>query len=252
MNRLLSSVGLGFVIAACIATSILAKDPPASAEQLRSELESALKAKDTNTVFSLFRLAGGGGDIISYMATGAMLATNITSVALLPLPTNFQQDLDKRDNENGFGDTWEGDNGSRTKYSLPVLGLLGMKSQAGDVMQLPYGETNDAFYIAGAISYLAPGKPLYVRVLGNVGSYTGSWVFVNSGKEITVNISDQTNQYRQCWGDYIKSCTIQSTSTNSFIQNQNRLYFEISEDRTNIFESGEITNDKPFTYTRKP
>jgi hypothetical protein len=252
MKCLLSASGLGFVIAACIATSALANDPPTSAERLRSELESALRVKDTNTVFSLFHSVGGADDMFSYMASAALLATNITSVVLLPLPTNFQQDPDKSDNENGFGHTWEGDNGWRVKYSLPVLGLLDMKSQAGNLIQLPYGETNDAFYIAGAISYLAPGKSLYVRVLGNVGSYTGSWVFVKSGKEIPVNISDQTNRYRQCWGDYIKSCTIQSTSTNSFIQNQNRLYFEISEDRINIFESGEITNDKPFTYTRKP
>jgi hypothetical protein len=251
MKRRLSSAGLGFLITVFIATSLLAKDPPTSAEQLRSELESALKVKDTNTVFSLFRSAGGEDDMFSCMASAAMLATNITSVTLLPLPTNFQQDHDKRDNENGFGDTWEGDNGWRSKYSLPVLGLLDMKSQAGDIIQLPYGKTNGTFYIAGVISYLAPGKSLYVRVLDGLGSYTGSWIYVKNGKEITVNISDQTNQFRQCWGDYIKSCTIQSTSTNKYVQYSNWFYFEISEGGTNIFESGEITNKEPFTYIRK-
>ncbi|HTX20376.1 MAG TPA: hypothetical protein VMD27_00745 [Candidatus Aquilonibacter sp.] len=67
-----------------------------------------------------------------------------------------------------------------------------------------------------------------------------------------LNKGEKVNPQKQkCWGDYIKSCTIQKTSTNTFNQYQNWFYFEISENGTNIFESGEITNNEPVTYERK-
>src|ERR1022692_4739490 len=58
--------------------------------------------------------------------------------------------------------------------------------------------------------------------------YTGSWVYVKNGKEFTVNFSNETNQFRECWGDYIKSCTVQKTSTEPYVQYHNWFNFNIT------------------------
>jgi len=84
-------------------------------------------------------------------------------------------------------------------------------------------------------------------------TYTGSWVYVEDGREITVNVSERTNQFRQGWGDYIKSCTIQRTSTNSLPPRGNSFHFEISEGGKTIFKSPEMTNEEPVIYvTNRP
>ena len=223
---------LSFVIAACGPTPILAKDLPTSAEQLRNELQSALKAKDTNAVVSLFNWEGGSNDcgesegmreIMIRLQTDAMLKTNIASVKLSPLPTGFQP---VRTNE---------ENGICEKFNVTVVGMIDVRSSTGSMGQLPYGKKGDAFYIAGVILEKLSGQPLYVRVLAGPNAdlltYTGSWVYVKDGKEIKVGISDKINRFKMCWGDYIKSCTIQRTSTNSLDRPgfAGWFYFEVSE-----------------------
>jgi len=241
MKRLLSAAGLGFVIVACTATCVLAKDPPTSAEQLRSELESALNAKDTNAVVSLFNWEGVDdyikGMTIMSIARGAMQnATTVASVVVSPLSSNVQATVGDERND------WWGDNGRRAKFNIAVLGELDVITPTKGKIQMPYGKKDDCFYLAGLIAYQAPGKALRVTVLNVLaGAYTGSWVYVKGGKEITVNISDQTNQFRQAWGDYIKSCTVQRTSTN-INPRFGSFYFEISEGGNNIFKSPQMTN----------
>jgi hypothetical protein len=236
-------------VVALVSPSAFAKGGPTSAEQLRSELESALKAKDTNAVISLFNWEGvpeEDKEMTIGMCVEAMLKTNIASVALSPLSTNFQAMMSNE--RNG----WQGDNGWRVKFSVTVLGELDVCTLNGDKEPLEYGEKDKFFYIAAPIAYQAPGKSLYVRVLRYPLSltYTGSWVYVKDGREITVNISDRTNQFRQGWGDYIKSCAIRRTSTNTPGYG-NDFYFEISEGGTNIFKSPQMTNQDPVIYETK-
>jgi hypothetical protein len=79
------------------------------------------------------------------------------------------------------------------------------------------------------------------------------------GSAITIagqnqNVSGgKTNRFKTYWGDYIKSCTIQRTSTNS-LDNPGLagwFYFQISEGGKTIFESPQITNEWPVVYERK-
>ena len=253
MKNLLRAVGLSFFILACL-TSAFAKAPPTSAEQLRSELESALKAKDTNAVMSLFNWEGGSNELRASAGmremmirgqTDAMMKTNITSVKLLPLPPNFQA-----------VQTNEG-NGIGQKFNVTVVGIIDVNNQKASVGQLPYGKKGDAFYIAGVVLEKLPGQPLYVRVLAGPNPdllpYTGSWVYVTDGKEIKVDISDKTNRFKMCWGDYTKSCTIQRTSTNSLNMPgfAGWFYFQVVQGGTNVFESPEMTNEAPIIYEKK-
>ena len=254
MRHLIYSAYLGFVIVACGLTSVFSKDAPTSAEQLRSDLESALKAKDTNAIISLFNSEGGANDwresagmreMMITLQTHAMLQTNVADVKLLPLPANFQP-----------AQTNEG-NGLRSRYNVGVVGIIDVESQNASLEQLPYGKQGDIFYIAGTILEKIPGKLLNVTVSAGPNSdlltFTGSWVYVTGGKEIKVNISDTTNRFKMCWGDYIKSCTIQRTSTNSLNEPgfAGWFYFQILEDGKNIFESSQMTNEDPVIYERK-
>jgi hypothetical protein len=252
MKSFLSAKRLGLVIVVCIATCVFAKNPPTSAEQLRSEVESALKSKNTKALMTLYNWDGVPEEVkemIIGVEIKAMLKADIASVALAPVSANVQAMLG-----NG-GNGWQGDNGRRVKFSVDLLGELDVSIPNEDKIPLPYGKKDGFFYIAAPIPYLAHGQSLWVRVLRYPTSltYTGSWVYVEDGHEITVNVSERTNQFRQGWGDYIKSCTIQRTSTNSLPPRGNSFHFEISEGGKNVFKSPEMTNEEPVTYaTNRP
>ncbi len=245
MKRGLFGGYLIFIIFACGLTSAFAKGPPSSAEQLRNELESALKAKDTNAIISLFYWEGvpeaDKEMMIGAFVMNGLLRTNVTGIKFSPLSTNLQALVSDERND------WQGDNGQRVKYSVTVLGELDVSTPEEHEIRLPYGKMGDFFYLAAFITYRAHGKSLDVRVLGLPPSgFTGTWVYVKGGKEITVNFSDHTNRFRQGWGDYIKSCTVQRTSTN--INPRSSFYFEISEGVKTIFKSPKMTNGEPVTY----
>ena len=236
-----------------IQTSVIAKDSPTSAEQLRSDLESSLKTKDTNGVTSLFIWAGetndwresaGMREMMIRLQTDAMLKTDSIAVKLLPLPSDFQ--MVKTNEENGL----------RTKFNVNVTGIIDVESQNGSIEQLPYGNTGDFFYIAGITLEKIPGKPLSVNISAGPDpdslTYTGSWVYVSGGDEIKVNISDTTNRFKICWGDYIKSCTVQRTSTNAGAPGfPNWFHYEIVEGGISVFQSQEMTNEDPVIYGKK-
>jgi len=254
MKRLSYVACLNFVIAACGLTSGLAKDAPTSAEQLRSELESAFKNKDANAIISLFDWDGVDNEMkqmMSGMIAGNAMrnATNITSVTLSPLPTNFQLTV------SSFLPDWQGDHGMRGKYNIPVIGMIRMNySGKGQNVELPYGKKGNAFYIAEQIAYQVPGKALNVRVdnIPRSLTYTGYWVYAKEGKEISVIINDHTNEFRQGWGDYVKYCYVRRTSTNETPGFANFFEFRVTEGITNvIFESGQMTNEDPVVYEKK-
>jgi hypothetical protein len=254
MRHLIYFAYFGFVIAACGLTSVLAKDVPSSAEQLRSEFESAFKNKDISAIISLF--CWDGMDRESKAMMSSMIAeevtksgTNITGVTLSPLPTNFQTTV------SSFLPDWEGDHGTRGKYNIPVIGMIHVNySDRGQYEELPYGKKGNAFYIAERIAYQVPGKALNVRVdnIPRSLTYTGYWVYAKEGKEISVIINDHTNEFRQGWGDYVKYCCVRRTSTNETPGFANFFEFRVTEDITNvIFESGQMTNEEPVVYEKK-
>jgi hypothetical protein len=104
------------------------------------------------------------------------------------------------------------------------------------------------------VGYQIPGKALNVRVdnLPTFLTYTGYWVYVKDGKEMSALINDHTNKFKQGWGDYVKYCTVRRTSTKETPGIGSYFDFRITEDITNvIFESGQMTNEEPVTYERK-
>ena len=86
-----TTVCLSFLIAVLGLHSVLGKDAPASAEQLRSEVESALKAKDKDAILSLFNWQAVSAEMRSFHSQmiSELLKKDVKSVKLSPFPTNF-------------------------------------------------------------------------------------------------------------------------------------------------------------------
>ena len=141
--------------------------PPTSAEQLRSEFESGFNRKDLNAIVPLICWDGMEKEMKEMMGFGfaqqmTSSGTNTTSFSLVPLPTNFQMTI------SSYLPDWEGDNGTRGKYNIPVLGIIRMKYLGGEAkertLDMPYGKKGEAYYFAQMVGYKIPGKALRVRV----------------------------------------------------------------------------------------
>lgn len=130
-----------------IISPVLAKDPPASAEQMRSELESAFKANDTNAVLSLINWDGVSEQMKSFETKNTINAIQhgIVAVKLAPLAANFELTRAR--------------NGVRFSPNLEVIGLIEIEFAKKDTAEttpritrkMPYGKKGNAFYIAGTI-----------------------------------------------------------------------------------------------------
>jgi hypothetical protein len=111
--------------------------PPTSAEQLRGEFESALKAKDVNGIIGMFDWQGVSDNFKSQMSQGIgeLVKHEWTAVRLAPFPADY-----KATNEV---------NGTRYRPSLPVIGWVVVDAlPAGNTAQFQYGKSGDTFYLA--------------------------------------------------------------------------------------------------------
>ena len=221
-----------------------AKDTPTSAEQLRSEVESALKSKDTNAFKALFDWQGVSESMKADMndENADLFSHAIASVKLLALAADFQPTNEL--------------NGVRYKPNVVIVGMIDVEyTEKGNAVSLPYGKIGGVFYLSSTVEEkiatpTAKEKSLNVSVMGSAmpdaGMFAGSYVYVKGGKEITASINGKGNRSEAFWGDYIKSCTVQKAS-----DNQDWIKLVISEDGKKVYESEEFTNKEPIVYEKK-
>jgi hypothetical protein len=217
---------------------------PTSAEQLRSEFEAALKAKDTNAVLALVNWKGVS-DTMKSDTSGQMgdtISQGVAGVKLLPLPAD-QQLTNEMD-------------GVRYFPNVHVLGLINVESaEKGNGSQIPYGESNGGFYIAGVVqetfdTHAKKSVSLGVAVMGlfpqdSPGILTCSYVYDTGGKEKTASFQCTNNWSEAFWGDSIKSCKVTKISgLGSF-----RLL--INENGSKIFDSGMVKTNNSIFYEQK-
>jgi hypothetical protein len=243
MKHLLSAVWLCFIISTYGQTPVFAKDTPTSAEQLRAEVESALKAKDTNAFTALFNWQGVSEDMKSETKdeNADIFSHDIAAVKLSALSADFQPTNEL--------------NGVRYKPNIAIVGMIDLEyTEKGNAVNMPYGKTGDAFYLSSTVEEkiatpTTKEKSLNVEVMGITSpvpvAFTGSYVYAKAGKEIAADINGSGNRSEAFWGDYIKSCKIQITSDKGWIK------LIISEDGKKIFESEEITNKETAFYEKK-
>jgi len=212
---------------------------PTSAEELRSEVESALKAKDANALVGLFDWQGVS-DKMKTMMSGMiteMPKHEWTAVKLAPLPADFQATNEV--------------NGIRYRPSVPVVDWIVVDfTPKGNSTQLPYGKSGDAYYLScnveeKILGAVTKSKILNIEVMGtaDLGTFAGSYIFVQGGKEIKKNITYRGGSQ---YGDYVKSCTVQKTT-----DSDDAIQLTITEDGKTVFESEEVTNKTPIVYEKK-
>jgi len=220
--------------------------PPTSAEQLRSELESAVKAKDKDAVLALVNWQGVSDDMKSMMKEldGDLCNHDIASVTLTALPPGFQPTNEM--------------NGVRYVPNVDIVGMIEVEyTEKGNNMQMPYGTKDGAFYISGTVeektgASAVKEKSLDISVMGSAmpdaGTFTGSYVYVKDGKEIKEDLSGKGNISKAFRGDYVKSCTVRNDSNS---QDGLGIQLTISEDGNTVFESDTVTNTDPIVYEKK-
>jgi hypothetical protein len=216
-----------------------AKGAPSSAEELRSRVEAALKASNTNAFMALFNWEGVSEQRKSMMSTmvAAMPKHEWTAVKLAPLPADFQATNEV--------------NGIRYRPSVVVGGWIVVEfTPKGNAAQLPYGKSGDAYYLSCNVAEKLPGpitksKILNIEVMGlaDPGTFSGTYVFVQGGREIKQNLSNRGAGF---YGDYVKSCTVQKTTGSA-----DSIQLTITEDGKTVFESEEVTNQTPIVYEKK-
>ena len=244
MKKIHVIISLAALVANLGLQTVLGKDAPATAEQLRSGVEAALRAKDTNAFLSLFNWQGVSTDtnsrvskqFMSQMMSGVALQ-EMASVKLIPLPNNSRltNELD----------------GIRYRPNVEVVGMIVVEfAQKGNSMQMPYGKMGDAYYLSSTVEEKIPGpftkaKLINIMVMGmvDIGKFTGSYVVVRNGKEINETIPNRGIGF---YGDYLKSCTVKKTA-----DNDDSIQLTIEEDGKKIFESEEHTNRTPIVYEKK-
>jgi hypothetical protein len=143
MKQLLA---VSFLAFATILNSFSAP-PPTSAEQLRSEFEAALRAKETNAIVSLiyWKDVSEKGKSIDAQETVDMVTHDIVSVELSSWPTNDWA------TNNLFLET--DIKGIHYKPNLQAIGRLNVKFSniPGFGAQMPYGKIGDTFLMAATI-----------------------------------------------------------------------------------------------------
>jgi len=238
MKKPLAVVFFGFAI---VFNSISA---PTSAEQLRSAVEAAFMAKDTNAVLALFNWQGVSDKVKSSLSRQIAYMANqdVASVNLLPLPADRQltNELD----------------GVRYYPNVHVEGLIDIESTAkGNSSQINYGESGGTFYIAGTAqeTFDANAKKstiLAVIVMGDFpkespGILTCSYVYVANGKENTDGFQCTNNLSKSFRGDYIKSCKVTKVSGTGSYE------LEIDEANKTVFDSDMVETNDSISYEKK-
>ena len=223
--------------------SVFAKDTPGSPDQLREAVESALKTKDTNALAELVNWQGASDHMKSL--TGGVVKDLFkhpySAVKLIALP-------------DGFRSVFERD-GIRYSPNVSVVGMLEVDFSGMDRwVKLPYGKKNAGFYISCTVEEKVPGpvtksKTLAIMVTGSTGpdaqKLSGSFIYLQGGKEIKEAIDGKGNFNKSFWGEYIKSCTVRKTSSGD-----DPIQLMIMEDGKTIFQSEEVTNNESIVYKR--
>ena len=110
---------------------------PTSAEQLRGEFESALKAKDADGIIGMFYWQGVSDGFKAEMSNGIreLIKHDWTAVRLAPFPSDYQATIEA--------------NGVRYRPSVPVIGWVVVDAlHAGNTAQYQYGKSGDTFYLS--------------------------------------------------------------------------------------------------------
>jgi hypothetical protein len=216
-----------FVFAAVLnSVPAATNQPPTSAEQLRSELEAAMKAKDIDGILALFYQAGVSNKNIAWIhksdwskAFQEHPRSHLDGLA--ELKPRFEEDSYEKV-ANGFQmkPNLSVQGNIHATFTLGSLGPGAIESYFMADTYIPYGEMNGCFYLAGTTVQKiyepkAPEKIFFLSVSPSLWpepvAFTGTYIYVQNNKEIEKTINGTNTFQKIFWGDYVKSCTVQKT-----------------------------------------
>lgn len=237
---------LSFLVANIGLQTALAKDTPAptSPEQLRSQLEKAFKAKNTEAVLGFVNWRGVLAEMrtMQIMSLTYVATQGVTSVTLVPLPADYQITNQL--------------NGVRYYPNIKVMGLVSVQTPKNGTTTFPYGTSGGAYYIGGVITQTfdateRKATSLGISVIGTFpdqkpGVLNCSYVYVTGGKEISGSLKLTNILGTGFWGDYVKSCKVTKISGGS-----GTLQVVINQGKKIVFDSGMLQSEQPVVYERK-
>ena len=247
-------VALNCVIAFLALRSALPSKPrPASPEELAARLEAALKAKDTNALSELFNWDGVSAKMKSFQlkpisdVLSHQDAAMRTSVRLQPLPQDYET-------EGVINGIRHAPNVTLRGMMVVSLGKMENGTNFGYGIAVPYGQKGGGFYLAGTAGtkLYAPrtrDKALLVRVVGvfsgRAPAFTGSYVYVQNGRDIQRAFAGEGSARKMCFGDYVKSCSVRQTGDPT-----GSIQLVITEGGKTVFESEPVASQAPIHYER--
>ena len=244
MKNILLILYLGALTTLAGLSRVAAKDAPTTAEQLRSELETAIKAKDTNAVPALVNWKGMAVEMkaeTTQEMTG-LAGTEVAAVKLLPLPADYQATNEL--------------NGVRYFPNVRVRGLITVVfPQAGNDLQMPYGESGGEYCLAGMLQETFDAHPtkavsLGVMVTGlfpndHPGILKCSYVYLADRWEKAGGFQCTNNWSTSFFGDTIKSCRVNKVSGEGSFE------LKIDEGGKTVFDSDMVETNTEIVYEKK-
>ncbi len=218
----------------------------ATADELLTRFEAALKAKNSDAILGLMNWEGVSDDMkaTQQQIIGTMVMQEVTAVQLGPLPPNSRLEYER--------------NGIRYTQNVTVVGLIDIQfAQKGNYARMPYGKINNAYYLSNVVEerMYKPAKKetsLCISIIGTGSpkpvTFEGFYVYVKGRKEIKEKIIDTMhagNYSYAFWGDRIKSCVVWKKSVDGKIK------LLITDNGKYVFESEWETKNKPIVYEAK-
>ena len=243
MKNLNGMIGCILLLVALALPAAQGKEPPTSPKQLRRDLETAIKAKDTNAVLALVNWKGVARDMKAETTEemGELAGSAMTGVKLLPLPPDYHPTNEL--------------NGVRYFPNVNVVGLIDVESpQEGNDTQIPYGESGGVFYLASILQetfdpHAKKAISLGISISGhfsrqNPGVFKCVYVYLADGEEKDDDFECTNNISTGFPGDAIKSCTVVKVSGTGAYQ------VKITADGQTVFDSGMVTTNDSVIYEK--
>ncbi len=246
MNSRTIIAGINLIVALAAMSPAIGAEPLDSVEQLRSQIETALKTKDTNALTALFKWDGVSDEMKAQlkMMISMIIQTKFTNVAVRPVPADFQNAFTR--------------NGITYSFTLPVTGVIALQNGAahspqnavgGGQVTLPYGKGPDGYYLviqgkktADQSDPLHPDKNIWIFATStgakNTPNLALDYGYFSGLKEIKSQSAHEGVISLNFPGKSITYCNLKTSATNG----TSRLRIKIGG--VDVFDSGEVDVQK--------
>lgn len=259
MSTKLPRIIVLLILSAMFEQFIFAKDSPATAGQLRTAFESALKARDTNAFAALFDWNGVAEDqkALRLKMLSDLMRQDVSTarVKLARRPANYS--------------TASEFNGVHYSMNRQISGLIQVQfGTNGVVAELPFGVKDSTAQFASAVAkkpkkilnafvtsvvspeiltpdgkYICPTPAKWQAALAKSHiTYEGTLVYWVDGKQITKDLHEKMTGYYGFQIDRFESCAAKRTSKAGWLK------LTVQENGQTTYDSGWVGDGSAIAY----